>query len=71
MKLVLRASAERDLNEAADWYEKQKPGLREQFLGAVEDALYRIEKSPRLYPIVHLDTRRTTLHRFPFGVITL
>lgn len=50
MKLVLRASAERELNEAANWYERQQPGLRGQFLGSFEDTLSRIEKSPRLYP---------------------
>ena len=68
MKLVLRSSAERELNEAAIWYERRQPELKERFLESVEDTLSRIEKSPQLYPIIHLDIRRVTLHRFPFGV---
>lgn len=68
MKLVLRSSAERELNEAAIWYERRQPGLKEQFLGSVEDTLSRIEENPQLYPTVHLDIHRASLQRFPFGV---
>lgn len=68
MKLVLRPFVERDLDEAARWYEEQRPGLRGVFLKAVEDTLSRIEANPHLYPVVHLNVRRAALRRFPYGV---
>lgn len=68
MKLVLRPPVERDLDEASTWYEERRPGLKKDFLGAVESALFRIEETPRLYPAIHLDIRRAPLDRFPYGV---
>lgn len=68
MKLVLRPFVERDLDEAASWYEERQPGLRETFLEAVESTLSRIRENPGLYPTVHLEIRRAPLRRFPYGV---
>lgn len=68
MKLVLRPFVQRDLDEAARWYEEQQPGLRETFLRAVEDTLDRIEANPHLYPAVRPNVRRAALRRFPYGV---
>lgn len=68
MRLVLRPYVERELDEAARWYEERQPGLKEQFLGAAEDAFSRIVGNPQLYPLVHLDIRRAPLRRFPYGV---
>ncbi|HYX25575.1 MAG TPA: type II toxin-antitoxin system RelE/ParE family toxin [Thermoanaerobaculia bacterium] len=68
MSLILRAAVERDLDEAASWYEERQPGLREAFLEVVEDTLKRIEENPRLYPVLRLDIRRASLRRFPYGI---
>ncbi len=68
MRLFLRPAVERDLDEAADWYEERRPGLREAFLEIVEETLDSIEDNPHLYPVLHLDIRRATLERFPYGV---
>jgi len=68
MKLVLRPYVEGDLDEAGNWYEERRSGLKEEFLSAVEEVLARIQENPRLYPIVHVDIRRAPLRRFPYGV---
>jgi plasmid stabilization system protein ParE len=68
MRLILRADVERDLDEAAGWYDARRPGLREAFLELVEDVLDHIEENPLLYPVLHLDIRRASLRRFPYGV---
>ncbi len=68
MKLVVRPLAERDLDEAGTWYEEHRPGLKRNFLGAVEEIFLRIEENPRLYQVIHLDIRRAPLNRFPYGV---
>ena len=68
MKLVFRPYVERELDEAANWYEEQQSGLREKFLNAVGETLSRIEEYPRSFPAVHLDIRRAAVRRFPYGV---
>ena len=68
MKLVFRPYVERDLDEAATWYEERRSGLREEFLEEIGSALSRVQGNPRLYPVVHLDIHRAPVRRFPYGV---
>lgn len=68
LEVRLRPEAERDLVEAASWYEEQQSGLGHRFLDEVLKAFSAIGERPSLYPIVHRDTRRSLIHRFPFGV---
>lgn len=66
--LLIRAAAETDLAEAKAWYERQRPALGEQFIAAVQNALERIERLPESAPIVHSQTRRMRVRRFPYGI---
>lgn len=68
MKLVFRPYVERELDEAANWYEEHQPGLRQKFLDAVGEAFARIEENPRSFPEVHFDIRRAAVQRFPYGI---
>ncbi len=64
----LRAEAEVELSEAASWYERQRSGLGQAFLKAIEQALDRISDNPLQFPMVHRNVRRALPTRFPFGV---
>ena len=64
----LRPEAEQDLSDAAVWYEEQLAGLGHQFLDEVLSAFSSIMEAPLIYPVVHRNTRRALIHRFPFGV---
>jgi plasmid stabilization system protein ParE len=64
----LREEAEVDLEEAASWYESQRQGLGRDFLDTVLETLDLIEQSPMSYPIVHRNTHRAVLPRFPFSI---
>lgn len=64
----LREEADRDLTEAALWYELHGSGLGYQFLDEVLRALALIADRPFMYPVVWRETRRALLYRFPFGV---
>ena len=66
--VYVRPEARDDIEEASAWYERQHPRLGEDFLDQVLNALDRIADSPELYPVVHRQTRRAVIHRFPFGV---
>ena len=68
LELRLRAEAELDLADAARWYEEQKSGLGHQFLDEILATLSIISETPLTYQVVHRNTRRALVHRFPFGI---
>ncbi len=65
-RVFIRAAAEADLREAQEWYESQRPGLSDEFLLSVADALTRLEQSPELFPLYYRGFRRVLTRRFPY-----
>jgi toxin ParE1/3/4 len=63
-----RPAANRDVIDAADWYESQLSGLGTRFFVDLDRVLSRIEASRDQFPIVYRDTHRALLRRFPYGV---
>ncbi|HEV2123278.1 MAG TPA: type II toxin-antitoxin system RelE/ParE family toxin [Chloroflexota bacterium] len=70
-RLVIRAAAEADIEEAARWYNAQRPGLGAEFIEAVGACLERIERHPELYGEQYRHVRRAPLRRFPYAVFYL
>ena len=70
MKLTvrLREEADRDVNAAAAWYEKQRRGLGHDFLDEVLSTFESIGDRPLTYPLLHRNARRALVRRFPFGI---
>jgi plasmid stabilization system protein ParE len=64
----LREEADRDLAAAASWYEQQRAGLGHEFLDEALAAFQLVSEQPLTYPVVHRDTRRALMTRFPFGI---
>ncbi len=64
----LRKDAEQDLEDAADWYQRQRPGLGQDFLDEVAATLERLVDNPLMYPAVYRGLRRALIGRFPFGI---
>ena len=66
--LIFRAAAAADVEDAYRWYEGRHQGLGDQFLAAVQQALDSILRHPEGAPLIHRDTRRSLLRRFPYGI---
>ena len=66
--MILRPAATADIQEAYSWYEAQSAGLGREFRDAVDAALLLVAAAPRAFPILHRDTRRVLLRRFPYGL---
>jgi hypothetical protein len=62
----IRAAARVDLRRAHDWYEERCPGLGDEFLAAVAEALLRLEAHPESFPLYYRGFRRILTHRFPY-----
>ena len=67
-RLVVRRPAKADVRSAARRYEVQRPGLGREFVAAVDVALSRVAENPLQYQVLHRETRRAIVRRFPYGV---
>lgn len=67
--MIIRPSAEADLVNARDWYERQRDGLGSPFLLSIVEAFERINRAPEISPVVHRDLRRALIQRFPYASI--
>jgi plasmid stabilization system protein ParE len=65
---VLTHEAVDDADEAYGWYENQRVGLGEEFLGCLESTFEQIRRNPEWSPAVHRQYRRTLVRRFPYAV---
>lgn len=77
MELPFEEAAARELEAAAVWYEGEREGHGEVFLGEVETKVERAARFPGSGPRVSLpgsslghDVRRFPLERFQYQVIT-
>lgn len=61
--------AERELNEAAQYYELESPGLGSSFLKEVGRCLQSIADHPEAGTILRGSVRRRLLRRFPYALL--
>jgi hypothetical protein len=61
--------AERELNEAAQYYDVEEPGLGSSFLQEVDRSLQSIEAHPEAGAILLGSVRRRFLRRFPYALL--
>jgi plasmid stabilization system protein ParE len=67
----MRPAARAEIEEAYRWYEDQRPGLGEAFLGMVREILAAVEEAPLRYPVIRKGVRRALLRRFPYSILYL
>jgi hypothetical protein len=74
--VLYEPEAVEELEEAAAWYERARPGLGHRFAADVEEAVDRIEEAPLSFASVvrfgaDLVVRRALLHQFPYSIVFL
>ena len=67
-ELIFAPEAETDIGEAFGWYEKQRPGLGEEFLSCVDACIKKICRTPEIYAKVYKQYRRALVRRFPYAI---
>lgn len=71
--LTFDSEALAELEEAAAWYEQQRPGLAAAFLRDAEAVFTHVRERPRLFSQLALEfelkVRRALLKRFPYAVV--
>jgi len=62
-------AAQRELEEAADFYDLESPGLGLKFGEAVEAALEALLEFPESRPVLLGKTRKLVLARYPYSIL--
>ena len=70
-KVIVRPEAEREIQEAFDWYEERSEGLGLEFLRVADACLSIVQRNPVAYQIVHEPVRRALLRKFPYALFYL
>lgn len=69
MKYVFHPEALAEYADTVQYYTAERVELAQAFINAVENAIYRVRKSPTLYALIDEDLRRCMIHKFPYGII--
>jgi plasmid stabilization system protein ParE len=68
LPIIFRPIARLEIDEAMEWYKKQKVGLEAEFRDAVEQMLERVAAAPVRFGPVRGEVRRALLRRFPYAI---
>jgi plasmid stabilization system protein ParE len=60
-RFIVRPLAEADLENAAGWYDEERPGLATRFFSEVDQTFARIRERPLQFPTVSREVRRALL----------
>lgn len=69
MRVTFNELAERELNDAAEYYELERPGLGSIFIAEVQRCTEGIVAHPQAAPAVRGEIRRRLCQRFPYGLL--
>jgi toxin ParE1/3/4 len=65
--IIVDPEAQAELDAAAQWYGERKKGLGTEFLDAVAEAIARIQKYPKVFPLFRdTEIRKYPMKRFPY-----
>lgn len=69
MNYSFHPEAKKELEEAADYLEKQRRGLGFKFSTEVYKSIQRINENPRSWTKISEYLRRILVQRFPYGIL--
>jgi len=69
VRVTFNELAERELNDAAQYYEHEQPGLGAAFIAEVRRCTAAVAEHPQASPVVLGAIRRRLCQRFPYGLL--
>jgi plasmid stabilization system protein ParE len=67
-RVLVRPRAENDLQRAWEWYEREQPGLGDDFLAEMRQLIRSLEQFPERSVVYYRGFRRLLGERFPHKV---
>jgi len=69
MRIRFLDAAQREQDDAVEWYNQREPGLGWEFLDELDRSIHLITSFPLAWPEINSGIRRCLLARFPYGII--
>ncbi len=69
MKIKILQSAESEIGDAMDYYNKQYPGLGYEFANEIKKSLYTIKAFPEAWSLFQDKIRKCYVSRFPYAIL--
>lgn len=69
MRVTFNELAERELNDAIQYFEQEQPGLGKAFLAEIRRSTSAIVEYPEAGVVVRGRVRRRLCQRFPYGLL--
>lgn len=69
MKLRVLKPAQKEIDDAFDFYEEQVQGLGIEFIDDILKGFKRIKQNPEAWSLFSSRTRRYLTSKFPYGII--
>ena len=69
MNYAFLEPAKAELDEAQGHFNRLQPGLGDEFLDEVQNAIKKILKNPEAWRKIDKDARRCRTHKFRYGVV--
>lgn len=69
LRVIFHDRAEEELNEAAGYYARARPGLGDAFVAEVHRAVEALLAAPRAGAVVEDDVRWWLVKRFPYSIL--
>lgn len=66
--LILTPQAEKDFDDAYDWYESQDSGLGREFARCVDVKITSLLRTPQQHQVVYKSKIRDLINRFPYSI---
>ena len=67
--MILHPEAQRELREAAQYYQQRSAEVGENFLSAIQSGFRQIQRSPATWRRIRGDIRRFLVKTFPYGIV--
>ena len=69
LPVLFHRAARAEFDGAYDWYERQRPGLGQEFSDAVHEVLSQLAAFPEAHQCIYKDIRRAVVRRFPYVIM--
>ena len=69
MNVILISPADKELEEAIDYYNDQLSGLGDQFYNAFLASIHHLKQAPAAWRKIGKNTRRINIKRFPYLIL--
>lgn len=68
MQVKFHPEADIELHKAIEWYAHKKLNLDSEFMYCVGEAISKIQRNPKMFPVALKNARKVMVRKFPYTI---